>query len=334
MRLFLCEKPSQAKDLAHFVGARERGAGAFAGPDVAVTWCIGHLPELAKPEHYEPRLSAWRLEYLPVLPEQWVLQVKDSVKTQYNAVAKWLKLATEVVIATDADREGEVIAREVMELVGYRGPVKRLWLSALDASSVKKGLASLWDGRKTETLYRSGLGRARADWLAGMNLTMALTCAFGAGGRAGTLHFGRVQTPVLALIVRRQRAIDTFVPIAHFDLATRFSIAGVDVPMRWVKQALCDDQGRLLDQSAAAAAAARVSGQTGAVDTVTSTPEKEVAPLLFSLGALQREASAIYGLKAQAVLDACQALYETHKATTYPRTDCEYLPASMFAEVP
>ncbi|WP_429501164.1 DNA topoisomerase 3 (plasmid) [Robbsia andropogonis] len=335
MRLFLCEKPSQAKDLAQFVGARERGAGAFTGPDVAVTWCIGHLPELAKPEHYEPRLSAWRLEYLPVLPDQWVLQVKDSVKAQYNAVAKWLKQASEVVIATDADREGEVIAREVMDLVGYRGRVKRLWLSALDASSVKKGLANLWDGRKTETLYRSGLGRARADWLAGMNLTMALTCAFGAGGKGGTLHFGRVQTPVLALIVRRQRAIDTFVPVAHFDLAARFALGGAEVPMRWqIPKALLDEHGRLLDQAVATATASRVSGQTGLVDQVSSTPEKEPAPLLYSLGSLQRDASAIYGLKAQAVLDACQALYETHKATTYPRTDCEYLPVSMFSEVP
>ncbi|WP_321944399.1 DNA topoisomerase III [Paraburkholderia tropica] len=335
VKLYICEKPSQAKDLAPFVGARERGNGVFTGPGVTVTWCIGHLLEQAKPEYYEPRLASWDINLLPVLPAPWSVIVKDKLKAQFNIVAKQIKLASEVVIATDADREGEVIAREVMDLAGYRGPVRRLWLSALDAASVRKALGRLKEGGETLPLYFSGLGRGRADWLAGMNLTMALTKAFGTGGKTGTLHFGRVQTPVLALIVRRERAIRNFVPKVHYGLKSSFNAGGATITMGWLAAAgILDGDGHVIAKPMAEAAASRVRAQEGVVTRVESTPESEPAPLPCSLGSLQREASARYGLKAQAVLDACQALYETHKATTYPRTDCEYLPVSMFAEVP
>ncbi|WP_186085287.1 DNA topoisomerase 3 [Burkholderia gladioli] len=335
MKLYICEKPSQAKDLAPHAGARSRVIGAFTGDDVTVTWCIGHLLEQAKPEQYVPELASWNIDLLPVLPERWAVQVKPSVKVQFDTVVRLIREADEVIIATDADREGEVIAREVMQIAGYRGPVSRLWLSAMDAASVRKALAQLLPGSKTLPLYFSGLGRSHADWLAGMNLTMALTKAFGTGGKDGTLHLGRVQTPVLALIVRRERAIRDFVPKVHYDLKAVFDLAGTGVPMQWiVPDSLVDTAGHATDYGKVKALAARLQSRTGRVDAVDTTPEREVAPLLFSLGSLQREASARYGLKAAAVLDACQALYETHKATTYPRTDCEHLPVSMFADVP
>ncbi|MDR8774982.1 DNA topoisomerase 3 [Burkholderia multivorans] len=335
MKLYICEKPSQAKDLAPHIGARSRVIGAFTGNDVAVTWCVGHLVEHAKPEQYVPELASWNLDLLPVLPERWAVTVKPSVKAQFDVVVRLIRGADEVVIATDADREGEVIAREMMQLADYRGPVSRLWLSAMDTASVRKSLAQLLPGSKTLPLYYSGLGRGHADWLAGMNLTMALTKAFGTGGKDGTLHFGRVQTPVLALIVRRERAIHDFVPKVHYDLKAVFDLSGTGVPMQWITPAgLVDAAGHATDHGKVKAVAARVQGRTGRVDSVETTPEREVAPLLFSLGSLQREASARCGLKAAAVLDTCQALYETHKATTYPRTDCEHLPVSMFAEVP
>lgn len=335
MKLYICEKPSQAKDLAPHIGTRSRVIGAFMGNDLAVTWCVGHLVEHTKPEHYVSELASWNLDLLPVLPERWAVTVKPSVKAQFDIVVRLIREADEVVIATDADREGEVIAREMMQIAGYRGPVSRLWLSAMDTASVRKALAQLLPGSKTLPLYYSGLGRGHADWLAGMNLTMALTKAFGTGGKDGTLHFGRVQTPVLALIVRRERAIHDFVPKVHYDLKTVFDLSGTGVPMQWIVPAgLVDAAGHATDHGKVKAVAARVQGRTGRVDSVATTPEREVAPLLFSLGSLQREASARYGLKAAAVLDACQALYETHKATTYPRTDCEHLPVSMFAEVP
>ena len=333
MRLFICEKPSQAKDIAPHVGAKTRGDGCITGDGVVVTWAIGHLLEQAKPEHYKPALRSWNLDLLPVIPDRWAMEIKEKTRSQYAAISKLLKQATEVVIATDADREGEVIARELLELNGYRGPVSRLWLSAFDDASIRKAVAKLLPGSKTLPMYYSGMGRGRGDWLAGMNLTMALTCAFGAGGKGGTLHCGRVQTPVLALIVRRERAIANFVPKTHYQLAAAFRLAGVEVPMAWQPDAaLVDKDGHVLDRARAAEAAKRVAGRTGSVNLVETTAQREPAPLPYSLGALQREASARFGLKAQVVLDCAQALYEKHKATTYPRTDCEHMPVSMIAE--
>ncbi len=302
---------------------------------MTITWCIGHLLEQAPPDAYVPALKVWNLEHLPVLPETWQMDVKNATKAQYKIVQKHLKQATEVVIATDADREGEVIAREVMQLAGYRGPVQRLWLSAMDAASVKKALAALKPGASTLPLYFTGMGRARADWLAGMNLTMALTKQFGGGGgREGVLHCGRVQTPVLALIVRRERAIAHFKPQAFYELRTTFEISDQAVRMQWMPpKSLLDGHGHVLDKQVVEEVADRVRGQRGQVVSVAKDDASEAIPLLHSLGSLQREASALYGMKAQAVLDACQKLYETHKATTYPRTDCEYLPVSMHSEV-
>jgi len=333
MRLFICEKPSQAKDISRFVGATQRGNGVTSGPGVAVTWCIGHLLEQSPPEHYNPDLKSWNIDLLPVVPQQWHMAIKSSTKEQYQCVAKALKQATEVIIATDADREGEVIAREVLTLNGYRGPVKRLWLSAFDDASVRKALGKLMPGEKTLPMYFSGMGRSRADWLAGMNLTMALTKAFGTGGRDGVLHCGRVQTPVLGLIVRRERAIANFKPKTFFVLRTSFEIHGALVPMAWkISKDKIDADGHCVDLAYVQSVATKILNKTGRLTLVETTRERKLAPLLYSLGSLQREASARYGLKAQAVLDACQALYEKHKATTYPRSDCEYLPLSMHAD--
>ena len=237
------------------------------------------------------------------------------------------------MIATDADREGEVIARELMQLAGYRGKVSRLWLSAMDEPSIRKALGKLLPDAKTLPMYFSGLGRARADWLAGMNMTMALTKAFGQGGKGGVLHCGRVQTPVLALIVRRERAIRNFVPVTHYGLKARFLMQGVNLPLAWEPdKEIVDNNGLVLQRASAEVAKNRVEKKRGSVTEVETTPEQELAPLLYSLGELQKEASRRFGMKAQAVLTIAQSLYETHKATTYPRTDCQYLPSSMLAE--
>lgn len=332
MRLFICEKPSQAADIAKHVGARTSGSGCRTGQGVTVTWCIGHLLEQSPPEHYKPELANWSLDHLPVLPHQWNMDVKSSTRGQFSVVSKLLKQASEVVVATDADREGEVIAREVMQLCGYRGPVKRLWLSSLDDASVKKALGKLLPGEKTLPLYHSGLGRARADWLAGMNLTMALTKAFG-GGKGGVVHCGRVQTPVLALVVRRERAIRDFKPKPHFVLKTVWEISGSPVPMTWQTPAdRLDKEGHCVDQAYIRAVADKITNKLGRLVQVERDDKTEQAPLLYSLSSLQKEASARFGFGAQQVLSIAQALYEKHKATTYPRTDCEYLPTSMHAE--
>lgn len=335
MRVYLCEKPSQAADIARHVGARQRANGFTQGNGVTVTWCVGHLLEQAQPEHYCPEIASWDSSRLPVLPAQWAMKVKPKVKDQYLVVQKLLKQASEVVISTDADREGEVIAREVMDSAGYRGPVRRLWLGALDDESVRKGLAKLLPGEAKASLYASGLGRARADWLGGMNLTMALTDLFPGEGRGPgrVRHFGRVQTPVLGLIVRRERAIRSFVPKPYFTLTAVFEMQGAMVPMDWqIPAERVDQDGHCIDQAYVRAVATAISGKVGRLSEVTTTPERESAPLPYYLGSLQKEAASRFGIKAQQTLDAAQALYEKHKATTYPRTDCEYLPSSMFGE--
>ena len=335
MKVFLCEKPSQAKDIARAVGARNSGDGCISGDGVVVTWCIGHLLEQAPPEHYRPELKSWALPLLPIVPEQWHMDVKSKVRSQYRVVENLLRKASEVVIATDADREGEVIAREVLALSGCRATVSRLWLSAFDSASIKKGLSKLKTEAETRSLYYSGLGRSRADWLMGMNVTMALTTAFGAGGKGGVLHCGRVQTPVLGLIVRRERAINQFVPKTHYVLDAKFEIQGSIIPMDLIMAAEhLDAQGHCVNQALMQTIAAKINRKIGRVSDVKSTPERELPPLPYYLGSLQKEASKRFGLKVQVVLDACQSLYEKHKATTYPRTDCEYLPENMFAEVP
>jgi DNA topoisomerase-3 len=334
MKLYICEKPSQAKDLYRHVGANTKGDGCFTGDGVTVTWGFGHLLEQSKPDAYIPELKqSWDLSRLPVVPTEWKLDIKLDGKPQFNRIAKLLKQASEVVIATDADREGEVIAREIMTFVGYRGPVRRLWSSATDPASIKKALANLLPGQKTLPLYFSGLGRAHADWLGGMNVTMALTAAFGTGGKGGTVHFGRVQTPVLGLVVRRERAIQNFIPKGHYLLITTFNLAQIVVPMKWLaRPELLDKDGHVVDKAKLDAIAARVCNKIGVIDKHETKPDPEPIPLPYYLGGLQKDASNRYGIKPSDVLDACQALYEKHKATTYPRTDCEYLPTSMFAD--
>ncbi|NJM43838.1 MAG: hypothetical protein HC858_07425 [Brachymonas sp.] len=335
MRLYLCEKPAQGADLAKHVGCSQRSNGSYSGSNAAVSWCIGHLLEQAAPDAYGEGFAKWTLDSLPVLPNPWQMNVVERTKSQFSVVRDLLKKATEVVIATDADREGEVIAREVLSVCGYRGAVSRLWLNSHDAASVKKGLTKLWPETQTRNLYFSGLGRARADWMMGMNLTRALTTAFSAGGKGSVLHCGRVQTPVLGLVVRRERAIAGFKPKTHFTLDAAFSIHGMTVPMDWVMpKEMVDPDGHCVNLELVKNAVAKIQGRTGRVTGVQSTPERELSPLPYYLGSLQKDANKRYGMKPNEVLEICQALYETYKATTYPRTDSEHLPSAMWHEVP
>ncbi len=339
--LYLCEKPSQARDIARILGVQRKGEGCLlgevAGRRTIVTWCYGHLLEMAPPDSYDPALKRWSLASLPIVPSAWRLTVKASASSQFTIVQALLKESSEVIIATDADREGELIAREVLTLSRWRGSVQRLWLSALDDASIRKALTSLLPGAKTEPLWQAGLGRARADWLVGMNLTRAYTVAGQSAGYSGVLSVGRVQTPTLALIVLRDRAIESFVPLVYFDVTALFQLAARPESFRasWVPPSeVADEEGRCLDQKAAAQVVARVTGQSGAISKAETRRFKESPPLPFDLSTLQQIASLRYGLGAQQVLDAAQSLYETHKAVTYPRTDCPYLPESQFSAAP
>jgi len=228
MKLFLCEKPSQAKDIGKVLGVLGgRDNGFFRKGNTAVTWCFGHMLANAMPAAYgEIYADFGNTDALPLLPDKWLMEVSDSAAKQFKVIRTLLAEADEVVIATDADREGEVIGREILEYCGYRGKVSRFWTSGLDAASVKKALGKIMPGGKTETLYQAGLARSRADWLVGMNLSRAYTAAYAEGrGKAHTLSVGRIQTPTLALVVRRDAAIGTFKPYPYYTLRAVFQVA-------------------------------------------------------------------------------------------------------------
>nr|WP_298167057.1 DNA topoisomerase III [uncultured Pseudomonas sp.] len=336
MRLFLCEKPSQAKDIAKVLGANRRGDGCWLGADVTVTWCIGHLLETAPPDAYDARYKRWVLADLPIVPERWKMLVKPKTASQFKAVKRLLGEARELVIATDADREGEMIARELVEHCRYRGPIQRLWLSALDDASIRKALAALKPGAETFSLYHSALGRSRADWLIGMNMSRLFTLLGRQSGYQGVLPVGRVQTPTLRLVVDRDRSIADFVPVAYWAIEVALLANGSTFTAQWrAAEDACDEQGRCLNQALAQQAAAAI-GNAAAARVVKLRTERmrEAPPLPFDLGTLQEVCSKKLGLGAQETLDIAQALYETHKVITYPRSDCGYLPRSQHGEAP
>ena len=336
MRLFLCEKPSQAKDIAAVLGASRRGDGCWVGANATVTWCIGHLLETAPPDAYDERYKRWVLADLPIIPAKWKMRVKPKTASQFKAVKRLLGEASELVIATDADREGEMIARELVEHCRYRGPIQRLWLSALDDASIRKALAALKPGAETFNLYHSALGRSRADWLIGMNMSRLFTLLGRQAGYQGVLPVGRVQTPTLRLVVDRDRSISDFVPVAFWAIDVQLNHDSHLFTSQWrADPDTCDDQDRCLNQAHAQQAAAAMQNASSArVVKLRTERMREVAPLPFDLGTLQEICSKKLGLGAQETLDIAQALYETYKLVTYPRSDCGYLPQSQHSEAP
>jgi DNA topoisomerase III len=336
MRVYLCEKPSQGKDIARVLGAGQRGNGCYSGAGMVVTWCIGHLVEAVPPEGYGEQYKRWAIEQLPILPERWRVEPKAATAAQFKVVQQLVAKAGELVIATDADREGEMIAREIIELCGYRGPIQRLWLSALNDASIRKALGALKPSTETLPLYFSALARSRADWLIGMNLSRLFTLLGRQAGYNGVLSVGRVQTPTLKLVVDRDREIARFVCVPFWAIKVALSHAGQSFVANWTPpQGSTDDAGRCLQQPLAQQAAERLRVADAAqVLSVETERVREGPPLPFDLGTLQEVCSKQLGLDVQETLDIAQALYETHKATTYPRSDSGYLPESMLAEVP
>ncbi|UQI28527.1 DNA topoisomerase III [Pseudomonas bijieensis] len=334
MRLFLCEKPSQGKDIARVLGAHQRGDGCFKGVGVSVTWCIGHLVEAAPPEAYDERFQRWSLEHLPIIPSTWKVNVKADTAAQYKIVKRLLALATELVIATDADREGEMIAREVLELCQYQGAIQRLWLSALNEASIRKALVQLRPAEETQRLYHSALARSRADWLIGMNMSRLFTLLGRQCGHSGVLSVGRVQTPTLRLVVDRDREIERFTPVAHWVIEVDLSLLGQSFTARWVApDAALDAAGHCIRQAVAQQALLHLK-QTGVAHVleVEILRIREVPPLPFDLSTLQEACSRRFGFGVQQTMDIAQSLYETHKASTYPRSNSGYLPENMWGE--
>ncbi len=334
-RLFLCEKPSQARDIARVLGATRKGDGCLHGVDITVTWCIGHLLKMVPPEAYSKAYRRWDLNDLPIVPKTWQLEVPLELQKQFKAIKRCLSKSTEVVIATDADREGETIAREILERCHWKGQILRLWLSALDENSIQKALNALLPGDKTAPLYAAGLGRARADWLVGMNLSRLYSLMSQKCGNRGLLSVGRVQTPTLNLVVTRDLEIEQFRPITYFELWADFQTSTGQFSAKWiVSESEADLEGHCLQRAHALSVERKIQGVEGRVEKSETKGLSEAPPLPFDLSSLQQEASKRYGMKVQDVLTVAQSLYETHKVITYPRTDCPYLPMMQHSDAP
>ncbi|AWX14702.1 DNA topoisomerase III [Mergibacter septicus] len=338
MKLFLCEKPSQGRDIGKFLGANQRSDGYLFSTDkkIIVTWGIGHLLEQAEPQDYDEEYRRWSLDTLPIIPDRWKMKVKKTTSKQYKVVMALIKKADHIVIATDPDREGEVIARELLDAARYNGTIQRLWLSALDDGSIRKALSNLRADSETKSLYDAGLARARADWLVGMNLTRLFSLLAQKNGYKGVMSVGRVQSPTLGIVVQRDREIENFIskPFYVLPVVCRTNKNQSFVAYWKAHDEICDEEHRCIDLNAANTAASELLNQSIKITDVETKRVKENPPLVFDLGTLQQTCSRQFGMGAQQVLNIAQSLYETHKATTYPRTDCGYLPESMIDEIP
>ncbi|HEY6881001.1 MAG TPA: DNA topoisomerase 3, partial [Polyangiales bacterium] len=332
----VAEKPSVARDIARVLGARERSEGALRGNGYVVTWAIGHLVALAQPEQIDPRWKGWRFETLPMLPREWPLAVLEGTRKQFQIVSSWLtaKETREVVCATDAGREGELIFRYIAERAALHKPVKRLWVSSLTDEAIRAGFRKLQDASAFDPLGDAARGRSRADWLVGMNLSRAYTLMAGDRGR-GVLSVGRVQTPTLALLVERDRAIAAFVPEPYQEVVIDCAAHAQTFEARFVRTHQ-DTEAARLDPKTPEASEVRERALVGEarVHAVEREEKRSRPQLLYDLTELQRHASRLYGFSASRTLDLAQKLYEEHKLISYPRTDSRHLSEEIARELP
>jgi DNA topoisomerase-3 len=340
--LYIAEKPSLGKAIAAQLPGQKNACRTHieCGGGTVVTWAFGHLFEQAEPDVYlqdsVPKngkgKKKWRLEDLPIIPETWQKVPKSEAREQLSAIRKLLKDADQVVNAGDPDREGQLLIDEILEAMRWKGPTKRIWLAALDSASVRKALANLKDNTTYRPLRDAAEARARADWLVGMNLTRCYTLK---SNGQGVVSVGRVQTPTLALVVRRDAEIDSFTPITFCVPQVTFRHSNGTYKGTWKAPAGAsglDTEGRLVNLPAAQAIISAADHKAGTVKSFDTEDGQEPPPLPFTLSRLQATASAKYGLSAKAALDAAQSLYEDHKLTSYPRTDCAYLPESQLSD--
>ena len=317
--LVIAEKPSVARDIARVLGCSKKANSYMEGKDYVVTWALGHLVTLADPEEYGEQYKTWSLDALPMLPDRWKLVVIRQTSKQYHAVKEQIfrKDISEIIIATDAGREGELVARWILEKAGNRKPLKRLWISSVTDKAIREGFAHLRPGKDYENLYHAAVARAEADWEVGINATRALTCKYNA-----QLSCGRVQTPTLAMIASREEEIKNFVPKSYYGL--KAVVKGI--PFTWTDAK--NNSGRIFDKL-------RIENiyknavQKILIKEVKKKTKKTYSPALYDLTALQREANQRYGYSAKETLNIMQRLYENHKVLTYPRTDSRYLTSDM-----
>lgn len=318
--LVIAEKPSVARDIARVLKCNKNINGAIEGDRYIVTWGLGHLVTLADPEDYDKKYKEWKMEDLPMVPDVFKLEVIGQTSKQYHAVKAQIHRQDvgEIIIATDAGREGELVARLILKKAGSNKPIKRLWISSVTDKAIREGFAHLKDGREYDSLYDAAMCRAEADWLVGINATRALTCKYNA-----QLSCGRVQTPTLAMIAKREADIRSFVPKPYYGLQARKG----GLVFTWQNRA--SGGYSTFDRQMAQDLLTRLKGENGVVDEVRRTPKKTSAPLLYDLTELQRDANKRFNYSAKETLNIMQRLYENHKVLTYPRTDSRYLTSDI-----
>mgnify|MGYP001942280084 CR=1 FL=1 len=338
MKLYIAEKPSLGRAIAHGISSNQQKSDGFItlGNGDVVSWCIGHLLEQAQPDKYDEKYKSWRSEDLPIIPQRWQLTPKSKTKKQLSVLRKLVKQADSIVNAGDPDREGQLLVDEVISYLGVKGAklsnVQRLLINDLNIAAVKKALNSLRVNKDFQPLSISALARSRADWLFGLNMTRAYTIAGQSAGYQGVLSVGRVQTPILGLVVKREQEIANFVakPFYEVNATLCSNDSNQEFIAKWQPSEACeryqDEQGRVIFRKLAENVVARTKGQQARVLAIKDDSKKQFAPLPFNLSSLQIDAAKRYGFSAKQVLDTCQQLYEKHQLITYPRSDNRYLP--------
>lgn len=316
--LILAEKPSVGREIARVLGCTEAHKKYMEGPRYVVTWALGHLVELKTPEDYDKRYATWRLEDLPIIPKQRQLKVIRQTSDQFRTIREIAKRkdVKELVIATDAGREGELVARWIIEMIGWKKPLKRLWISSQTDKAIIDGFRNLRPAKDFQSLYESAVCRSEADWLIGLNVTRALTTKYGE-----SISAGRVQTPTLAIVLEREKAIETFKPVPYWTIRAEFATFSA----HWEKQG----EKRLFHEEEAKKLFSKLKDQVATVETINRKEKSLSPPLPYDLTELQRDASNFFGYSAKQTATILQRLYEQHKLVTYPRTDSRYLTKDM-----
>ncbi len=316
MRLIICEKPSVGAAISTALGVKKRRDGYFEGSDCIISWCFGHLAELASADVYDEKFAKWRYDDLPIIPEKWQYSVKDGKSKQFKLLRELMNRSdvSEIVNACDAGREGELIFRTVYHLARCKKPILRLWISSMEDSAIRRGFENLRPSREYDGLYESALCRSKADWLVGINATRLFSILY-----RRKLNVGRVVSPTLALIVQRECEIDAFKPEPYFTVNLDCGFVATSEKLR--------------EKSVAEAIRASCEGKSAVIKSVARLEKSEKPPLLFDLTSLQRTANKELGFTAQQTLDYLQSLYEK-KLCTYPRTDSRYLTEDMIASIP
>lgn len=321
--LVIAEKPSVGRDIARVLKCNKNINGAIEGSKYIVTWGLGHLVTLSDPERYDDKYKQWNMQDLPMIPKYLRLEVIKQTGKQYNAVKSQIhrKDVNEIVIATDAGREGELVARWILEKAGNQKPIKRLWISSVTDKAIREGFSNLKPGKEYDNLYRAAVSRAEADWLVGINATRALTCKYNA-----QLSCGRVQTPTLAMIAKREEEIRNFKPVPYYGLTVAVEKKDglkQSMKLQWVEPK--SKSNRSFDKDKVETLLKNLKGQEAVVTKVTRSEKRKPAPQLYDLTELQREANKKFDFSAKQTLNIMQRLYENHKVLTYPRTDSRYL---------